>query len=100
VRRVGHKYVLENPYIPAERRVNATRRIRGIVGRVEVGDEVRTLHLKRAVYGKVMEINRWKRKHMARVVGEHYPGGPSVETRADVENLAITWKNTEGLWQT
>jgi hypothetical protein len=70
---------------------------KNITGRVEVGDEVRTLHLKRAIYGTVKEI---KKRVWARVEGTHYPGGPEQHIVAHVENLAITKKDLSKLWQT
>lgn len=71
---------------------------KNITGKVEVGDEVRTLHLKRAIHGHVLRIVKHKRVDWATVLGYHYDGGPQVTCTADVENLAITRKNIEKLF--
>lgn len=73
---------------------------KNITGPVEVGDEVRTLDRKRAMYGTVSLVVKRKGRKIAYFLGSQYPGGPQRNCLADVENLAITRKNTEKLWQT
>jgi hypothetical protein len=61
----------------------------GLTGEVEIGDEVKTLHFKRAVYGVVTRISK---KKIATVRGETQPGAGLRTISAHVENLAIIKK--------
>lgn len=68
-------------------------------GDAEIGDEVVTLNLKRAVTGKVIAIDRWKRNFWASVSGVHYPGGPLVGVKSNVDDLKIIRKDLSRFWK-
>lgn len=58
----------------------------GLPGEIKVGDAVRTLNRKQAVYGRVTFINK---KKVATVKGRTQPGAPVQSVDAHVENLDL-----------
>jgi hypothetical protein len=61
-----------------------------LVGEIGVGDYVKTLHLAKAVYGKVTGTRRKGRVLV--VLGRTQPGAPLVTREASPENLDLHFK--------
>jgi hypothetical protein len=59
--------------------------VNSLPGNPAVGDKVKTLHLKRAVYGVVTRVQG----HYAFIEGETQPGQPTQRLKVHFENLAI-----------